>query len=159
MNESIVELPIHCPHCLYRFPAEAESTQCPSCEAELDCSACSKPTQPLNPAELEEIDRQVQRRGEILWLPINQNRDHRAMVWIDHVGNGLFEDDYSKSSWLIPHRAVYRFTRQESAAYIWQVGVTWFVRGWHPLKEGASPPAPVEVETFRLALDELVEKS
>lgn len=71
---------------------------------------------------------------------------------MDRVGNGLFEDDYSAICWPVPHW-IYRFTREVSAAYVWQEGQTWFVRGWHPLKSYEKAPEPVKVFSFEEALN------
>lgn len=103
------------------------------------------------------MDAEAQRLGEQLWLPINQHRGHPAVAWIDRVGNGGFEDDYTPTAWTVPTFWVYRFTRAKKAAYIWQEGDAWLVRGWHPMRGRREPPEPAEVFSFEAALDRLLE--
>jgi hypothetical protein len=126
--------------------------RCPSCES-WDYFTAADTQDPARP-DPAEPEGEGQRLGELLWRPINENRGHRALAWIDRVGNGVFEDDHSPSCWPAPHR-VYRFTRRGLGAYIWQEGGSWYVRGWHPLRGRLSPPDPAKVFSFEAALDQL----
>jgi hypothetical protein len=148
-----------CPRCRFIFrvdillqdawPVEA---QCPCCDS-WTCFT-GDILKPPPPSQAER-DAEVQRFGELLWRPINEQRGHRALAWMDRVGNGIFEDDRSQHCWPVPHW-IYRFSRGRSAAYIWQEDGSWFVRAWHPLRSRGSPPEPVEVISFEAALDRLV---
>jgi hypothetical protein len=102
------------------------------------------------------LEAEFQRLGEQLWQPINEHRGHPAVAWVERVGNGVFEDDFSPHCWPIPCW-VYRFIRGQEAAYIWQEESSWFVRGWHPLQGRRGPPDPSEVFSFQDALDQLLE--
>lgn len=159
MGEAFAEQRVYCRRCRYRFRVEVASegswlveAQCPSCESWAGFTRAD--TRNLPPPDPTEREAEVQRVGELLWRPVNDHRDHPAVAWMDRVGNGLFEDDYSPSCWPVPH-CVYRLTRGSSAAYIWQAGGSWFVRGWHPLRGRHSPPEPSEVSSFPAALDRL----
>jgi hypothetical protein len=152
---------VFCPRCRYRFSVEvgdgadwSVEADCPACESQSRFTLADTRDPPQ--ADLAELDAEVQRRGELLWRPINANRGHPAVVWMDRVGNGLFEDDGGRGDWPIPH-PVYRFTRKGSGAYAWEEAGLWFVRGWHPLRARGDPPATVAVESFRAALDQLAE--
>ena len=157
VDEMVDELRVSCRRCRFRFPVEVAvkdawrvEAQCPSCEAWACFSAAD--TQDLPRSDQTEREAEMQRLRELLWLPINEHRGHPTIAWMDRVGNGLFEDDYSQGCWPVPH-FVYRFTRRESAAYIWQEGCSWFVRGWHLLQCLHSPPEPAEVLSFEAALN------
>jgi hypothetical protein len=75
---------------------------------------------------------------------------------VEQIGNGVFEDDYSKACWPVPWW-IYRFSRRDEVAYIWQEEGSWFVRGWHPRRGRRKPPDPSEAFSFEAALDRLVE--
>lgn len=161
MGETVAEQRVNCRRCRYRFRVEVAprddwrvEAQCPSCDS-WGCFTLAD-THDLPRPDPAEHEAEVQRVGELLWRPINEHRGHPAVAWLDRVGGGLFEDDYSPGCWPVPHW-VYRFTRRESAAYIWQEGGSWFVRGWHPLRGRGSPPEPAEAFSFEAALDRLAD--
>jgi hypothetical protein len=160
MGEVFREQRVSCRWCRYRFPLQVPSDE--DWRVEAQCVICERwacftiadtrdPPRP-DPAELEAA---AQRLGEQLWRPINEHRSHPAVAWMDRVGNGGFEDDHTPKPWPIPTFWVYRFRRGKKAAYIWQEGDSWFVRGWHSLR-GRQPPDPAEVFSFDAALDRLV---
>jgi hypothetical protein len=159
MSETLNEERVFCPKCRFRFPIAVPLTkgwqveaQCPSCEWSTFFSVAD--TEELPQIDHAEWEAKLQRIGKLLWQPINEHRGHPALVWMDRVGNGMFEDDYSEKCFPAPH-TVYRFTCGESASYIWQQEESWFVRGWHPLKGDTMPPEPVQVFSFGAALDYL----
>lgn len=161
MSVALQEQRVNCRRCRYRFPVHAQSTegwrveaQCPICEAWACFTAADTQDPPRpDPAELEQATQQI---GERLWRPINENRGHAAVKWVDKVGNGLFEDDHTPMPWAMPTSGVYRFRRGTKAAYLWQEGGSWFVRGWYSLR-GRRPPEPAEVFSFEAGLDRLAE--
>jgi hypothetical protein len=161
MDEELAERRVNCRRCRYRFPVEVRSkddwqveAQCPSCECWACFTVADIHDSPPGPVE---FDAEAQRLGELLWRPINEHRGHRAVAWMDRVGNGGFEDDHTPKPWPIPIFWVYRFTRGQEAAYSWQESDRWFVRDWHPLRSHREPPAPGEVLSFEAALDRLLE--
>jgi hypothetical protein len=140
-----------------RVPASEDwrvEAQCPSCES-WACFTIADTREPPAP-DPAELDAEAQRLGELLWRPINAHRGHRAVAWMDRVGNGGFEDDHSAKPWPIPTFWVYRFTRGKEAAYIWQERDSWLVRGWHPLRGRREPPDVAEAFSFEAALDRLL---
>ena len=152
---------VNCRLCRYRFlirVAQGEDwrveAQCPSCEA-WACFTIADTHDSPKP-DLRKLEVEAQRLGEQLWRPINEHHGHPAVAWVDRVGNGVFEDDYSLKPWPIPTLWVYRFRRGNKAAYIWQEGEFWLVRRWHPLRDSRQPPEPIEVFSFEAALDRLV---
>jgi hypothetical protein len=149
-----------CRRCRYRFSIPVQTgevlpieVQCPCCEAWIS-STLEDAQDPPKP-DPQELRAAAQRIGKLLWQPINEHRAHPAVAWIDCVGNGVFHDDWSEISWPAPW-TVYRFTRGPNAAYMWQEGDSWFVRGWYRLRGRRKPPEPVEVISFETALDRLV---
>jgi hypothetical protein len=159
VRKALAEQRVACSRCRYRFPVVVSTqddwrveAQCPCC----DSWACFTAADTRDPprADPAELDAQTQRLGALLWQPINEHRSHPAVAWLDRVGNGVFEDDHARRCWPVPHW-VYRFTRNGSAAYIWQEGDSWFVRRWHLLPGRDLPPDPVEVPSFEAALDRL----
>lgn len=159
MDQAVAEQRVFCSRCRYRFPVTAAAVdgwsveaQCPACES-WACFTATDTHEPPRP-DPAVYEAEAQRLEELLWRPINENHGHPAIVWMDRVGNGLFEDDHSRGCWPVP-QWVYRFTRRGSAAYIWQVGSSWFARGWHPLRGRGSPPEPAEVFSFEAALNRL----
>jgi hypothetical protein len=158
MDEALNEQRVYCRQCRFRFAVTVSSSenwrveaQCLSCEAWASFTAADTQGLPLpDPAEREV---EVQQIGKLLWQPINEHHGHPSLAWMDGVGNGMFEDDYSDNRcWPVPHW-IYRFIRGQSTAYIWQGENSWFVRGWHQLRDRRRPPEPVGVFSFVAALD------
>jgi hypothetical protein len=163
MGDTLINQLVDCRKCRYRFVVQIAPTrdwrveaQCPVCEVWACFTVADTPERQPPPPDPEELDRATQRLGEQLWQPINAHSNHPSMVWFDRVGNGLFEDDYSSCCWPVPCW-VYRFSRGNMAAYIWQKEDSWFVRGWHPRRGRNMPPDPAEVFSFEAALDRLLE--
>jgi hypothetical protein len=161
MGDDVTEMRVNCRQCRFSFPVQVSPSedwrveaQCPSCDG-WACYTIADTRDPPRP-DLRELETEVQRLGERLWQLINEHRNHPAVAWMDHVGNGMFEDDHSDISWPIPWH-VYRFTRRAKAAYIWQEVGSWFVRGWHSTRSRRKPPEPAEVFSFEAALDRLLE--
>ena len=159
MGEALADQRVYCRQCRYRFRVEVATgvnwrveAQCPSCDS-WACFTVADTHAPPRP-DPAELDAEAQRLGELLWRPINEHRDHPAIAWMDRVGGGVFEDDYTQGCWPIRHW-VYRFTRGSSSAYIRQEDGSWFVRGWHPLRGCCLPCEPAEVLSFEAALDRL----
>jgi hypothetical protein len=161
MDDALIEQRVYCRRCRFRFPVHVETAedwqveaQCPAC----DGWACFTTADTRDPpkADPRELGAEAQRLGEQLWQPINQHRGHPAVAWVDRVGNGMFEDDYTPKPWPVP-TWVYRFLRANKAAYVWQEDNSWFVRGWHPMRSHRKPPEPAEVFSFEAALDRLLE--
>ncbi len=128
--------------------------QCPSCDG-WACFTVAD-TLELPRPDPRELEAATQKLGEQLYQPITEHRSHPAVAWMDRVGNGFFKDDCTSLPVAIP-TPVYRFTRGDTAAYIWQEGVCWLVRPWHSLQSRREPPDPVEVFSFEQALDRLLE--
>jgi hypothetical protein len=80
--------------------------------------------------------------------------DHPARGWFDRIGNGVFEDDHAVHDLPAPH-PIYRFRRDELAAYIWEATSVWFVRPWQRMR-GQVPNKVVQVASLPAALDELL---
>lgn len=161
MSDTLTEKRVNCRRCRYQFPVQVPAlgdwlveAQCPSCD-NWDCFT-EEDMRDLPRPDPQELEAETQRLGERLWQPINKHRAHPAVAWMDWVSNGVFEDDHAKHCWPIPCW-VYRFTRREETAYIWQEESCWFVRGWHPMRGRRKPPDPIEVFSFKSALDHLVE--
>jgi hypothetical protein len=158
MADELTQVQITCRQCKYRFLVEVlredwhVEAQCPGCDGWGDFTVAD--TQEASRPDPQELGAASQKLGEQLWQPLEEHRGHPAVAWMDRVGNGLFEDDYTKpcgpAPWL-----VYRFTRQAKAAYVWQQESSWFVRGWHARHGRRKPPEPVEVLSFKAALDVL----
>jgi hypothetical protein len=83
--------------------------------------------------------------------------DHPARVWFERIGNGAFEDDHAARELPGPH-PIYRFRRDELAAYVWESGGRWFVRPWQRMR-GRVSQAVVRVTDLGEALDELTRPS
>jgi hypothetical protein len=90
-------------------------------------------------------------RGLILQL--EAHHDHPARGWFDRLGNGIFEDDHSVRGLPGPH-PIYRFTRGDEAAYVWEDECGWVVRPWRRMRDRVSN-AVVRVGNLRAALDVL----
>jgi hypothetical protein len=161
MGQVLREQRVSCRRCRYRFRVQVQpdedwrvEAQCPCC----DGWACFTLADTRNPPKPDprEWEAATQRLGELLWRPINEHPSHPAVAWVDMIGNGGFEDDHTPKPWPIPTFWVYRFRRGKKAAYIWQEGDSWFVRGWHSLRGRRQPPDPAEVFSFEAALNRLV---
>ena len=88
MSDAIEGQRVTCRRCRYWFPVQREpgegwrvEAQCPSCDAWACFTVADTHDQPRpNPPDWE---RATQRLGERLWRPINENRDHPAVAWVD----------------------------------------------------------------------------
>ncbi len=157
MDDSFTTQLVYCRRCRYRFKVQVSAlsnweveASCPCCDGQATFTVAD--TQTLPKPDVRELDAAAQRLGELLSEPIREHQDHPAVVWMDRVGNGLFEDDFTEPCWPVPWW-IYRFTRRTEAAYIWAQGGVWFVRRWHPLRGFRKSPEPVEVSSFEEALD------
>jgi hypothetical protein len=152
---------VFCRRCRFRFDVLISATenwqveaQCPSCDGVAIFTIADTIEPPLpDPRELEATSQRLMKE---ICKPINENRGHPALVWMERVSNGVFQDDRSRPYWPIPWW-VYRFTRGNDAAYIWQMESSWFVRGWHSKRGDGPSPGPAEVPSFKAALDHLVD--
>jgi hypothetical protein len=160
MEDAFFEQRVSCPKCRYRLAVEAPARdgwqvdwQCPACDS-WTCFTIADTIDPPRP-DPAELEAATQRLGEQVWKPINEHRSHPAVAWIEKVGNGCFEDDYSDPRWPVPWW-IYRFKRQGEAAYVWEKDGSWFVRGWQPMRCRGDLPDISEVFSFEAALDRLL---
>jgi hypothetical protein len=84
---------------------------------------------------------------------LSSHNDHPAHGWFERIGNGVFEDDHAVRGLPGPH-PIYRFRRDELAAYVWEADGGWFVRPWQRML-GRVSNAVVRVADLGAALDEL----
>ena len=78
---------------------------------------------------------------------------HPARRWFVGLGNGVFKDDHAVHGLPAPH-PIYRFRRDDLAAYVWQVDGGWFVRPWRRTR-GRIRNTVIRVADLKAALDEL----
>ncbi len=84
---------------------------------------------------------------------ISVYHDHPAVSWWIGIGNGVFEDDHAVRGLPAP-APIYRFRRDDLAAYVWQTEQEWFVRPWQRMR-GHVSNAVVRVGSLAAALDQL----